>query len=55
MFSQREMENLQRADPLAALAKNKAVYKKMDNMKQVSQFKGNEISPLKKKGTTYGD
>lgn len=49
------MDNLARSDPLASIAKNAAVMKKIDSMKQVNKIKGEEMSPLRKKGPVHYD
>lgn len=49
LYCQREMEALQRGDPLAAIAKNRAVQRKMDSMKLVSKGRNDSHSPLGKK------
>lgn len=38
LYSQREMDEIQRKDPLAAITKNKAVSRKMDTMKMSNKF-----------------
>lgn len=44
-----------RADPIAALSRNKAALRKRDDMKLVHQLKEEHVSPLKKKGTSHLD
>jgi hypothetical protein len=50
MFSQVELEKNQRLDPLMNMQKNKALYKKIDDMKQVNKMRPDQLSPVKKSG-----
>ena len=50
MFSQVELEKQLRSDPLVNMQKNKALYKKMEDMKSVNKIRPDQMSPMRKSG-----